>query len=295
MSMSPSSRNLGVFLAVVATAWLLGVPCLAGEGQRDGSSTAASEKPIHDLPFRIVATDSGFLASAAVTAGMRHITFENRGTQVHEAMLVKLPAGMTANSYVQAFNAGDLFPKGALDYSGPGLTSPGESTELWLELDPGRYILVCFNEDQFSSDKVHEFVVQSPVVNDPVPKEDVVLKLLDYQFQLIGQLRSGLQVIRIETPGPSMHEADLFRLPEGATAADPDRWYREGSGGAPARALGGALDSHDINRIVWVRRRFSPGHYGFHCAMPMNATATSNGTHITHADLGMVSVFDISE
>src|SRR5438445_11387527 len=78
-------------------------------------------------PFRIIATDAGFEAPAGVAAGLRHVTFENRGSEIHEAMLVKLPTGMTANDYVAAVKAGSLFPEGALDYSGSGLTSPGET------------------------------------------------------------------------------------------------------------------------------------------------------------------------
>ena len=49
-------------------------------------------------------------------------------------MLVKLPKGMSANDYVAAVKAGSLFPEGALDYSGPGLTSPGETAEMWLKV-----------------------------------------------------------------------------------------------------------------------------------------------------------------
>jgi hypothetical protein len=41
---------------------------------------------------------------------------ENRGTEIHESMLVKLPPEMTANDYFAAVKRGSLFPKGALDY-----------------------------------------------------------------------------------------------------------------------------------------------------------------------------------
>src|ERR1044072_9460600 len=88
-------------------------------------------------PFRIVATDSGFETPAKLEAGLRHVVFENRGSQIHEGMLVKLDKDMTADDYVAAVKNGSLFSKGALDYSGPGLTSPGASTEMWLKVDPG--------------------------------------------------------------------------------------------------------------------------------------------------------------
>src|SRR4029077_20605901 len=77
-----------------------------------------------DTSFRIVATDSGFDAPEHIASGMRHIIFENHGSEIHEGMLVKLPQGMSPQDYVAAVKGGALFPKGAVDCSGPGLTSP---------------------------------------------------------------------------------------------------------------------------------------------------------------------------
>ena len=57
-------------------------------------------------PFRIIATDAGFEAPRGVAAGLRHVIFENRGSEIHEAMLVKLAKGMTANDYMAAVKAG---------------------------------------------------------------------------------------------------------------------------------------------------------------------------------------------
>ncbi|HET7063431.1 MAG TPA: hypothetical protein VFI49_04080 [Rudaea sp.] len=92
--------------------------------------------------FHIVATDLGFEAPTSIPAGLRHILFENHGKGIHEGMLVKLPDGMRAEDYVAAVKAGSLFPEGGLDYSGAGLTSPGQTAELWTRLDPGRYIVI---------------------------------------------------------------------------------------------------------------------------------------------------------
>lgn len=77
------------------------------------------------------------------------------GAEIHEAMLVKLPNGMSANDYVAAAKRGSLFPEGALDYSGPGLTSPGETAEMWLKVDPGQYIIICWNSDHARTRSVH--------------------------------------------------------------------------------------------------------------------------------------------
>jgi len=82
--MNIGATRWGTFLAI----YLLSFGC-----QRQ---TAEKEAP----PFRIVATDAGFEAPDRLAAGQRHITFENRGSEVHEGMLVKLPTGMSADDYV---------------------------------------------------------------------------------------------------------------------------------------------------------------------------------------------------
>jgi hypothetical protein len=187
-------------------------------------------------PFRIIATDAGFDAPNGVAAGLRHIVFENRGTEIHEAMLVKLPKGMSANDYVAAVKSGSLFPKGALDYSGPGLTSPGETSEMWLRVDPGQYIIICWNSGHAKTTPVHPFTVHDIGADDETPKEDLVLKLVDFRFELEGNLHKGVQIIRVETPGPAMHEVDFFRLRRG-----PDRRRRDPlaeTGGPRSRSCG---------------------------------------------------------
>jgi hypothetical protein len=244
--------------------------------------------------LRIVATDQGFEAPRTVSAGLRHLVYENHGKEIHEAMFVRLPPGMSADDFAGKVKAGILFPEGARDYSGAGLASPGEGTELWLRLDPGEYVLICWNHSKSS---VQRFSVsEADQADDTPPREDVVLTLRDFSFTIRGRLKKGVQVIRVETRGPSMHEADLFRLRDGHTAADVKRWYRADlEGEPPADAIGGVLDSHDIRRVVWLRKTFSPGRYVFHCAMLVNQNAKSGDHSPTHADLGMVKMFEIGK
>ena len=244
-------------------------------------------------PFQIVATDAGFDAPDKVPSGVRHIVYTNHGSEIHEAMLIKLPQGMTPAGYVAAAHGGSSFPVGALDYSGPGLTSPGEMTEVWSKLDPGQYIILCFNHT--NTTPPYPFTVGYTIADDEPPREDVVAKLIDYRFEFVGRLRKGVQTIRVETTGPSMHEMDIFRLHEGKVLADVHRWRKNPKSSAPADAMGGVLDHHDIKRVVWVRRNFAPGRYVFHCEMPPIITAEPLKQELTHADLGMTREIDIEE
>ena len=238
-------------------------------------------------PFRIIATDSGFEAPGRVAAGMRHIIFENRGSNIHEAMLVQLAKEMSPADYQAAVKKGESFPKGALDYSGPGSTSPGRTAEMWLKVDPGNYVLICWNHPK--TVKLHPFTVEDMgAIDDLPPREDVVLKLIDYRFELSRPLHVGTQVIRVETPGPSMHELDLYHLRDGQTATDVHRWSKgTAKDQAPFEALGGALDNHDLTRVVWLRKEFTRGRYVLHCEMPVT------NTKLTHDDVGMIQEIEI--
>lgn len=288
-------RSIRTLSALAAAAGILNAGCGAKPRDETAPSPTVLKASAAAAPFAIVATDTGFEAPDRIPTGLRHVVYENRGSAIHEAMLVKLPADMTADGYVAAVNAGALFPKGALDFSGPGLTSPGERTELWLRVVPGRYLLMCWNHAR--STHVHPFTVESGAADDDEPPQtDVVVNMRDYHFEVEGTLRKGEQVIRIETPGPSMHEVDLFRLHEGKTAQDLVRWRKlEGEGAAPAQALGGALDSHDIRNVVWLRKTFTPGRYALLCEMPLAGSAPAGTTTPTHSDLGMVREFEITD
>ncbi len=92
---------------------VLVVACLFSSGWQKEVAAKSSH------PSRIIATDSGFEAPPMIVPGLRHLLFENRGTEIHEAMLVKLPQGVSAADFVAAVKSGALFPKGAL---GPDLT-----------------------------------------------------------------------------------------------------------------------------------------------------------------------------
>src|SRR5512134_3241920 len=97
-----------------------------------------------DAPVSIVATDGGFTLPDTLHAGLNHFVYENRGQDVHECMFIHLPAGMSAADFVAQVKSGVDFPAGALDCSGPGLTSPGERVEMWVPLEEGTYMLGCW-------------------------------------------------------------------------------------------------------------------------------------------------------
>jgi hypothetical protein len=251
----------------------------------------------------VVATDDGHEAPDSVSAGLRHVRFENRGSTIHEAMFIRLPDGMTASGYAAAVAGGNAFPEGAIDCSGPGLTSPGEAIDLWVELEPGRHILACWfrhpgKDSAFKTHvtrgRLHEFVVGPQVKNDPAPPEDAIIRLVDFRFELEGEIKAGTRTVRVDMPGPSMHEMDMYLLQAGRDLDDLKAWYAQGrKTQPPATALGGVLDSHDVRRSVWIQRKFAPGRYVAWCGMDMPTEPTAHP--VTHADVGMVLEFTVAD
>jgi hypothetical protein len=210
-------------------------------------------------------------------------------------MFVKLPEGMTAHQYLAAVQSGIDFPEGALDYSGPGLTSPGHQVEMWLRLSPGNYVLICWFRGHSMTLPVQELTVADDGTADSaLPDVDVIVRQIDFRFEIVGEFRSGSQVVQFETPGPSLHEVDIFRLNSGTDVHDFRRWKKGGQEGpAPATAFGGALDNHDIRRVIWLKTELASGRYVLWCGMPMSTAPGGAATGVTHADLGMVYQFNV--
>jgi hypothetical protein len=67
-----------------------------------------------------------------------------------------------------------------------------------------------------------------------------------------------------------MHETDIVRLEAGRTVEDVRAWFNnQERDPLPGTIAGGCMDSHDLKRVTWVKRSFSPGRYVFYCDMPM--------------------------
>lgn len=261
------------------------------------SLTACSKSPVTkpsaDTPVNIVATDSGFIIPDTLHSGLNHLVYENHGRDIHECQFIHLPDGMSATDYVAQVKTGVAFPAGALDCSGPGLASPGERIEMWVPLEEGNYMIGCWIADHLTTRRPVGFVVHgTPKPAVQPPHEDVTVRMVDFRYEMVGSLARGEQTIRYETVGPSMHETDIVRLEDGRTIEDVRAWFKnQERDPLPGTIAGGCMDSHDIKRVVWMRRTFTPGRYVFYCDMPMiqnPGPADSAAAHVTHADAGMV-------
>jgi hypothetical protein len=140
-----------------------GVPGLARGFLRavtvTGDASGAAE-PQSDVTIDLA--DFNFNVSGDLTPGAHTIRVNNGGGQVHEAILVKLNEGVTADDYL---NAPPGSPPPAASLGGTTGIAVGDRNFVAAELTPGNYALFCFFPDpathapHFALGMVAEFTV----------------------------------------------------------------------------------------------------------------------------------------
>ncbi|GAB4582081.1 MAG: hypothetical protein Fur0022_48340 [Anaerolineales bacterium] len=101
-----------------------------------------SGEPLADITINL--TEFTFLVSGELTPGEHIIRFNNAGKQVHEAVLVKLNEGVTADAYLNT-PPGEIPP--AISIGGITGIIPGDGNYIPVTLEAGEYALFCFFPD----------------------------------------------------------------------------------------------------------------------------------------------------
>lgn len=96
--------------------------------------------------------DYNFTLDHALTTGTHVVAIKNAGPHQHEAVLIKLKGNATAMDFIHAFDSGTPPGPPPGDAVGGGGTQPVGSTQYaLLTLVPGRYALICFEQDSDAS------------------------------------------------------------------------------------------------------------------------------------------------
>jgi hypothetical protein len=102
--------------------------------------------PVPSADTDLHAKDFAFTFPDTMTAGMHTIHFINDGPQPHEAQLVRLNDGVTAEQFMAAAGNPTNPPPGTF-LGGPGAYSQGLDAWWTVTLTPGNYLLLCFVPD----------------------------------------------------------------------------------------------------------------------------------------------------
>ncbi|MDZ7780473.1 MAG: hypothetical protein U5R14_11180 [Gemmatimonadota bacterium] len=260
----------------------------------------------------VIARDLTLVAPDSIAPGWTTFRFTNTSPMIHFAVVERMPDGIglaeQQAEVAPVFQDGlDLLAAGEVDAAmatfgnlppwfgeivfmgGPGLTSPGRTSEATVHLEPGRYLLECYvktdgvfhsyNPEEGADGMVHEFVVAGEASSAPEPEATVQLTVSsEGGLTMQGGLTPGAHTIGVDFEDQVVHEnfvghdVHVVRLdPE----ADLDRleawmdWTRpEGlQSPAPLEFLGGTNEM-PAGTTAYFTVSFEPGDYAWIAEVP---------------------------
>jgi hypothetical protein len=268
--------------AAMALAALLLPACRSGETARQvaaDSVASTASRSADDSAARapnvvtVTASDFKFEAPAEIPAGLTTFKLVNRGPSLHHIQLLKLEEGKTATDFLQALKAGGPPPRWVKEAGGPNPPEPGGTVSTTVPLEAGNYVMVCFIPAADGVPHMAKGMVKPLTVTGSVPAaaaepaSDLVMKLVDFDFQLSKPLRAGRQTLRVENTGSQPHEVAIVRLEPGKKPADFAKWGERPTGPAPGKLFGG-VSGIMPGTHAFVDLDLPPGDYALLCFVP---------------------------
>jgi uncharacterized cupredoxin-like copper-binding protein len=269
--------------------------CTRGETKEQNTDDAAKTVVVvNDVTVRT--RDFVFLdLPDTIPSGATNIRLLNEGPDLHHVWLVRLEEGKTVADLMKAMGTTHgALPAWAVDVGGPNTPVPGESTAATLDLEAGRYALICVipakdGVPHVMKGMVRELTVVPNKTPAPLPKADIVLTLKDYSFEFDKPVKRGVQTIRVENAAQQSHEVVLLQLQPGKKVQDMLAWFSNGQAGPPPGKPIGGTTGFAQGEVNMITHDFAPGNYGMICFVP---DAKDGKAHVAH---GMVSEFTVTE
>lgn len=276
-----------VMLAVAAIA----LASCRSDKPSDDVSTSSATPPGEGQPdaaggpnvMTVIASDYSFDAPAEIPAGLTAIRLVNKGPSLHHIQLMKLEDGKTVEDFLAALK-GEHPPTWATPAGGPAPPEIGDTTTSIEALEPGSYALICFIPAVDGMPHVMKGMSRGLKVVGPSPTAasepaaDIVVKLVDYDFELSQPLTAGKHTIRVENAGSQPHEIAIVRLNPGKTPADFTAWGMKPVGPPPGTTHGG-VSGIMPGTHSFIEVDLPAGEYGLLCFLP---DAKDGKPHFVH-------------
>lgn len=241
----------------------------------------------------VTATDYAFAAPDSVPAGLTEIRLENRGTEMHHVMLIRLDAGKTMSDLFASTKPEGPLPSWAREVGGPNTPGPGGESTAILRLAAGRYAMVCVIPSPDGKPHVMKGMAKEVVVTPATSnttnanvRVSSTMTLLDYAFQLSQPLAAGRQTIRVKNGAAQPHEVVFMRLQPGKKPGDVLAWMEKMEGPPPGAPIGGTTPMARGEENL-ITLDLAAGEYALICFAP---DAKDGKPHFLH---GMVTQFTV--
>ncbi|CAN5323808.1 hypothetical protein BH23GEM2_BH23GEM2_25730 [soil metagenome] len=289
---------------VLLSVALLAAACTAGQNdtvpQRSGSAVD------------IVARGLQFEAPDEIESGWTTFRFRNESAMMHFALLQRLPTGIGISEQqrlvapvfqegMNLLNAGETdaamqkfgeLPEwfGQVVFTGgPGLLSPGRTSETSVYLEPGTYLIECYvktngifhsyNPDSLAYGMVHQLTV-TPAESDATAPEPTLALTISGEggIRMAGDVDAGEHTVSVRFADQRAHEnfvghdVHLVRLADTADMSRVAAWmdWTQRTGldtPAPAEFLGG-VNEMPAGAIGYFTASLEPGRYAWVAEVP---------------------------
>lgn len=231
----------------------------------------------------------------SVPAGPIKVELTNAGSEEHQATIVKLNSGVTADQFGAAA-AGDPTGVAALKlvsmYGGPNAVGAGQKVSTTQVLQPGSYMFMCFipgadGAPHASKGMVLPFTVTGSDSTASVSGSQTITAS-EFGWAVPDKLKSGS--VQLKNAGTQAHELTVYKLQDGKTLADAKSFLgsRTPSGPPPYDARGG-FGPISPGQLSTSSFELEPGKYLFVCFLP--DVASDGAPHFTK---GMIQEVDVS-
>ena len=245
----------------------------------------------------VTTVDYAFQAPDTIAAGRTTLRLVNNGKDFHHIWLIKLEGGHTLPELVEATKTQGPLPKWAVDVGGPNSPMPGGESSATLDLDPGKYVMVCVipamtdGQPHFMKGMMKELTVAArhgveQAGKSVAPAPDVTMTLDDYTFNTSAPITTATKTIRIRNVAAQSHEVVIMKLDAGVTPEQFLKALEKPQGPPPGKILGGVTGIAE-GRTIDLTASFTPGDYTLLCFVP---DGKDGKPHIAH---GMVKNFSV--
>jgi uncharacterized cupredoxin-like copper-binding protein len=257
-----------------------------------GACTASA--PAAPQQVRFTAREFAFSGPDSIAPGVTRITMVNAGTQPHHLILGRVDDGKTVADVEAGMKEHPQAAAPYLSYRGASnMIMPGDSSSSVSDLPAGHYMLICFVPDPVDQTPhafkgmTKEIVIAGPRHEAPLPTSDAEIRLRDFAF-VAGDIAAGTHTFHVLNDGPQIHEIQLVRLNEGATAQQFLAGLAPGAAGPPPGVFLGGPGALSAGEGDYWTVTLKPGKYLFLCFVP---DLTSGAPHFAK---GMIRELTVS-
>ena len=295
-------------IGLVTTLLLLAGACAPTDDTPSASLDLADTPGVVDVIARGLTLD----APDEIPSGWTTFRFSNESPMIHFALVERLPDGQGIGSQqaevAPVFQDGlDLLGAGETEAAlqrfgdlpswfgdivflgGPGLTSPGRTSQTTVFLEPGTYLLECyvktggvfhsFNADPSINGMVHEFRVTSERSEAAEPSATLQIEISTAGgIEVEGDLVPGEHTVAVRFVDQTVHEnfvghdVHLVRVSDDLDLGELEQWmdWRQPTGlqtPAPAQFLGG-IHEMPAGTTGFFSVTLEPGNYAWISEVP---------------------------